>query len=61
MLSTIFCAVPAFIRVDPAITSGPTRGAMLIAAIRASGDLGFDVTPTVNARRRRAWASAPTT
>ena len=28
MLSTIFVAVPAFSRVDPAMTSGPTAGAI---------------------------------
>ncbi len=29
MLSTIFVAVPAFMRVEPLTTSGPTTGAML--------------------------------
>ncbi len=32
MLSTSFCAVPAFIREEPVTTSGPTTGVSAIAA-----------------------------
>ena len=31
--STIFCAVPAFRRVEPAIASGPVSGAMAIGRV----------------------------
>ena len=47
MFSTIFCAVPAFIRVDPAIASCPVSGVIAICAARASGEFGLDVTATV--------------
>ena len=33
MFSTSFCAVPAFMRVEPAITSGPTSGEIAIAPL----------------------------
>ncbi len=51
--------MPAFIRVDPAIRSGPVPIAMRwsTAALAA----GFDVTSAVAAPRRRASASAATT
>ena len=35
---TIFCAVPAFMRVEPAIASGPVSGTIAICASRASGE-----------------------
>ena len=41
--STIFCASPPFMRVEPAITSGPVYGAIAISAPRASGESGSQV------------------
>src|SRR6266851_202625 len=61
MLSAIFCDVPAFSRVDPVNTSGPTSGAITIFASRPTGIRKFDVTATVVAPRFRAYFSAPTT
>ena len=40
MFSTIFCAVPAFNRLDPVNTSGPTTGTMLNSATRVIGEAG---------------------
>ena len=37
MFRISFCAVPAFMRVEPAITSGPVCGAMVICASAAGG------------------------
>src|SRR5882724_9713400 len=51
MFRTIFCEVPAFNRVDPVSTSGPTSGAITIFATRPTGIRKFDVTATVIARR----------
>ena len=61
MLSTSFCAVPAFRRVDPATTSGPTSGVMAISTARASSESGVQLIPTVTAPMRRASATAPST
>ena len=61
MLRTIFCAVPAFSRVDPVSTSGPTSGAIKIFAIRATGMLRLAVTATVVALHFRAYFNAPST
>ena len=43
MLSTSLVAVPAFIRVDPVMTSGPTSGTILIAAATDSAAVGLHV------------------
>src|SRR5437867_8221967 len=43
MLRTSFSAVPAFMRVEPVITSGPTIGAIETSAISAILDLGLQV------------------
>jgi len=61
MFSTIFCAVPAFKRVEPVRTSGPTSGAIKIFASRATGMLRLAVTATVVALRLRACFNAPRT
>src|SRR6266481_3062157 len=61
MFSTIFCEVPAFNRVDPVNTSGPTSGAITIFASRPTGMRKFEVTATVVAPHARAYFSAPTT
>ena len=42
MLRTILVAVPAFRRVEPAITSGPTAGAMVLIG-KTYGNLMVDV------------------
>ena len=59
MLSTIFCAVPAFIRVEPASTSGPTTGTIATSTACAISDPGTQVTATVNAPSARARLTAP--
>ncbi len=61
MFSTIFWAVPAFSRVEPVRTSGPTCVAIRILASRATGVRGFTVIATVAAPRRRAYCSAAST
>src|SRR6266850_998789 len=61
MFNTIFCDVPAFSRVDPVSTSGPTSGAITIFASRAAAIRRLDVTATVNAPRARANFIAATT
>jgi hypothetical protein len=54
MFSTIFVAVPAFRRVEPASTSGPTTGVMATSTRGASSASALHARPTVNAPRRRA-------
>src|SRR6266705_2267194 len=61
MFSTIFCDVPAFSRVDPVTTSGPTSDEITIFASRATGMCRFDVIATVVAPRFRAYRIAPST
>ena len=54
MLSTSFCAVPAFRRVDPAMNSGPTTTSMAMSASRPAAESGLHATETDRAERRRA-------
>ena len=61
MFSTSFCAVPAFMRVEPATISGPTSGAIGISTARDSSESGTQLIPTVTAPRRLASATAPRT
>ena len=49
MLSTSFCAVPAFMRVEPATTSGPVSGVIGISTARASSESGVQLMPAVTA------------
>ena len=49
MLRTIFCAVPALSRVDPAMNSGPTGSSIARLARVLRGDPRLHATPTVNA------------
>src|SRR5471032_1813440 len=58
MFSTIFCAVPAFIRVDPESTSGPTSATISISAALPSSDLGLQTTAAVLAPFLRANSTA---
>src|SRR5260370_916275 len=51
MFSTIFCELPAFSRVDPVSTSGPTSRAITIFASRATGIRPFAVITTLAALR----------
>ena len=60
MLRTILWAVPAFMRDDPASTSGPTWVTMAKCAARSSGELGLQVRAMVRAPRRRASVMAAT-
>ena len=48
-LSTSFCAVPLFMRVDPMMTSGPVLGTIAMSASLANGEPDCDVMPTVSA------------
>ena len=41
MFSTIFWAVPDFIRVEPEMASGPTRGAMVTWQTSSSRECGL--------------------
>ena len=59
MLRTIFCAVPAFMRLEPASTSGPTTGTIATSTARVISDPGAQVTATVNAPSARARSTAP--
>src|SRR3984885_16142388 len=61
MLSTIFCAVAAFMRVDPETTSGPTSATMQMSATPERGVLWLQVTAAVLAPRARAYSTAATT
>ncbi len=61
MLRTIFVAVPAFSRVEPAITSGPTAGAIVRSTKVCSSVRGSQVTNTIFEPARRARVSAPRT
>ena len=49
-----FCAVPAFILVEPAITSGPTTTATSCSASRPSSESSAQTSATVSAPVRRA-------
>src|SRR5438093_3201204 len=47
MLRTSFCAVPAFIRVEPVITSGPTKVCIVRSAVLDIGLFSTQTTATV--------------
>ena len=61
VLSAIFCAVPAFRRVEPLMTSAPVASVMPISASAASGEPGLLAMPIVNAPHMRACWTAPST
>src|SRR5690606_23229407 len=62
VLSTIFVAVPAFMRVEPVITSGPTSGAITTSCVFSSSSLGYvHSRKPVRAPRSRARRKAPWT
>ena len=61
MFSTIFWAVPDFIRVEPSIASGPVRGAMVTVAKRDNAVSGLLHRPTVRHPASFACAIAPST
>ena len=44
MLSTSFCAVPAFMRVEPISTSGPTSGQIATSTSSVNSERGVQVT-----------------
>ena len=60
MFRIIFWAVPAFIRVEPEITSGPTSATIARSAAFSRGELRLQVTAIVLVPRRRAYSSAAT-
>ncbi|KEF18881.1 hypothetical protein DF18_20975 [Streptomyces rimosus] len=60
MLRTSFCAVPAFRRVDPVRSSGPTTTSMPWSAAAASAEPALQDRPMVSApRAARACSTAP--
>ena len=61
MLSTSFCAVPAFMRVEPVMTSGPVRGVMAISARLAMSEPSLQETAMVWAPSSLAYSSPPMT
>ena len=61
MLSTSLVAVPALRRVDPAMTSGPTAGAIVRSTKVCSSVRGSQVTKMMRAPARRALVNAPRT
>ena len=61
MFSTIFWAVPLFMRVDPVTTSGPGIGAMPTSARVSISLPGQQVTPMVTPPRDLAYSIAPMT
>ena len=60
-MRTIFWAVPDFILVDPEMTSGPTRGAMVTSQSASSLEWAFVHTPMVTLPRSFARRSAART
>ncbi len=60
-VSTSFCAVPAFIRVEPVTTSGPVSTVIRMSTSSGTGASGFPVTRAVAAPRCRAVRSAAST
>ncbi len=61
VLSTSFCAVPAFRRVDPARNSGPTTTTISCSTSDPSCDPAAETTQAVRAPASAAVSSAPTT
>ena len=61
MLRTILVAVPALRRVEPAMTSGPTAGAIVRSTNVCSSVRGSQVTKMIFEPARRARVSAPRT
>src|SRR5712691_5514897 len=61
VLSTSFCAVPAFRRVEPASSSGPTTIVIARSQSAASSESGAETTQAVNARAAAAARAAPRT
>ena len=57
MLSTSFCAVPAFIREEPVTTSAPTIGVMANSAVVETALPGLQEIPTVRQPSWRAYSS----
>ena len=47
ILSTSFCAVPDFMRVEPVTASAPTTGQIPISGCFITAESGLQVTPTV--------------
>jgi hypothetical protein len=61
MLSTSLVAVPAFSRVEPAMISGPTAGAMIRSTKFCSSEPGQQVTKMILAPAFRARVRPPRT
>ena len=61
MFSTILVAVPAFIRVDPVITSGPGSTVRHRSASLAMGDWRLQQSPSTAQPRSRASFMPPST
>ena len=61
ILRIILCAVPAFILVDPVITSAPVSGWIAISEIFSMGVFSLDVNAIVKAPFSLAFVKAPIT
>ncbi|MNW64176.1 hypothetical protein D3C74_424350 [compost metagenome] len=61
VLSTSFCAVAAFMRVEPVTTSGPVSSRIATSTRDARRACGLALTSTVAAPRSRATSNAPPT
>ncbi len=61
MFSVTFCTVPAFNRVEPAITSGPVSISIATSAVWPSGDPGVHVSATTTAPAAFAASIAEST
>ena len=59
VLSTSFCAVPAFMRVEPAITSGPTSTSIPRSARCMSSEPATQARPIVKEPAAFAWSIDP--
>ncbi|CSC34212.1 Uncharacterised protein [Vibrio cholerae] len=56
ILSTSFCAVPAFMRDEPVTTSAPTTGVITISAYASIGQPGLHASDTTVAPTERAYS-----
>jgi hypothetical protein len=54
-----FCAVPAFMRVEPVIASGPTTGTIATSTCFVISDSGLQTMPAVKQLKLRAYFAAP--
>ena len=61
MFKIIFCAVEAFMRVDPETISGPTSASIVMSTTWLKSEFALHVIAAVFAPQARAYSVAPTT